>query len=114
LGGHDACGARRRRRWLWARIGGRWGGGAADHLGRVWSAIGVRDRAGAAGLGPPRRAGNITAQFPAIQGPTPKAIAVSGGTGNYRNIGGDGTLVEFGNGKGKLTLYVLSNIEEAD
>jgi len=39
---------------------------------------------------------------------------VSGGTGNYRNIGGDGTLVEFGNGKGKLTLYVLSNIEEAD
>jgi hypothetical protein len=58
--------------------------------------------------------GNITAQFPAIQGPTPKAIAVSGGTGNYRNIGGDGTLVEFGNGKGKLTLHVLSNIEEAD
>ena len=58
--------------------------------------------------------GNITAQFAAIQGPTPKAIAPSGGTGNYRDIGGDGTLVEFGNGKGRLTLHVLSHIEEAD
>ncbi len=58
--------------------------------------------------------GNITAQFAAVQGPTPKAIALSGGTGNYRDIGGDGTLVEFGNGKGRLTLHVLSNIEEAD
>ena len=58
--------------------------------------------------------GNITAQFPATSGPTPKAIALSGGTGTYRNIGGDGTLVEFGNGKGRLTLHVLSNKEEAD
>jgi hypothetical protein len=58
--------------------------------------------------------GNITAQFAAIQGPTPKAIALSGGTGNYRDIGGDGTLVEFGNGKGRLTLHVLSHTEEAD
>ena len=55
--------------------------------------------------------GNITAQFVAIQGPTPKALALSGGTGNYRNIGGDGTLVEFGTGKGKLTLHVQSNTE---
>ena len=30
------------------------------------------------------------------------------GTGIYRSIGGDGTLVEFGNGKGRLTLHVLS------
>lgn len=58
--------------------------------------------------------GNITAQFVATQGPAPKALALSGGTGNYRNIGGDGTLVEFGTGKGKLTLHVLSNTEEAD
>jgi len=58
--------------------------------------------------------GNITAQFAAIQGPTPKAIALSGGTGNYRDIGGDGTLAEFGNGKGRLTLHVLSHMEEAD
>jgi hypothetical protein len=52
--------------------------------------------------------GNIAAQAPAIPGPTPKDLALTGGTGIYRNIGGDGTLVEFGNGKGKLTLHVLS------
>ena len=52
--------------------------------------------------------GNITAQFPATAGPTPKDLALTGGTGIYRSIGGDGTLVEFGNGKGKLTLHVLS------
>jgi len=58
--------------------------------------------------------GNISGQFVAVQGPTPKAIALSGGTGNYLDIGGDGTLVEFGNGKGRLTLHVLSHTEEAD
>jgi hypothetical protein len=52
--------------------------------------------------------GNITAQFPSIPGPAPKELALTGGTGTYRNAGGDGTLVEFGNGKGKLTLHVLS------
>ena len=52
--------------------------------------------------------GNIAAQFPAIAGPIPKQLALTGGTGIYRNIGGDGTLVEFGNGKGRLTLHVLS------
>ena len=52
--------------------------------------------------------GNITAQFPAIAGPAPKDLALTGGTGSYRSIGGDGTLVEFGNGKGRLTLHVLS------
>ena len=52
--------------------------------------------------------GNITAQFPAVAGPAPKDVAVTGGTGTYRNVGGDGTLVEFGNGKGRLTLSVLS------
>lgn len=35
-------------------------------------------------------------------------LALTGGTGIYRNIGGHGTLVEFGNGKGRLTLHVLS------
>jgi hypothetical protein len=58
--------------------------------------------------------GNITAQFPAISGPAPKAMALTGGTGAYRNISGDGTLVEFGNGNGRLTLHVLSQTEEAD
>jgi len=52
--------------------------------------------------------GNITAQTPAIPGPAPKALALTGGTGTYRNIGGEGTLVEFGPVKGKLTLHVLS------
>jgi hypothetical protein len=52
--------------------------------------------------------GNITAQFPAVQGPAPREVALTGGTGTYRNVGGDGTLVEFGPVKGKLTLHVLS------
>jgi hypothetical protein len=51
--------------------------------------------------------GNIAVQFVAVQGPTPRDVAVTGGTGTYRNVGGDGTLVEFGNGKGRLTLHVL-------
>jgi hypothetical protein len=52
--------------------------------------------------------GNITGQFVAIAGPTPKELALTGGTGTYRNVGGEGILVEFGNGKGRLTLQVLS------
>jgi hypothetical protein len=52
--------------------------------------------------------GNITAQFPAIPGPTPKDLALTGGTGSYRNVGGEGTLVEFAVGnRGSLTLHVL-------
>jgi hypothetical protein len=51
--------------------------------------------------------GNITGQFVAISGPTPRELALTGGTGSYRNVGGEGTLVEFGNGKGSLTLHVL-------
>jgi hypothetical protein len=51
--------------------------------------------------------GTITAQF--LNGPPPhKQLAVTGGSGAYDAVGGDGTLVEFGNGKGKLTLHVLS------
>jgi hypothetical protein len=52
--------------------------------------------------------GNLAGQFVAIQGPEPKQIALNGGTGSYRNAGGEGTLVEFGNGEGRLTLQVLS------
>ena len=51
--------------------------------------------------------GTIAFQTTAIPGPKPKDLALTGGTGIYRSIGGDGTLVEFGNGKGKLTLHVL-------
>ena len=52
--------------------------------------------------------GNLTGQFVAIPGPTPKEVALTGGTSSYRNAGGEGTLVEFGNGKGRMTLHVLS------
>jgi hypothetical protein len=52
--------------------------------------------------------GTIAVQTTAIPGPAPKALAVTGGTGIYRNVGGDGTLVEFGNGTGKLTFHLLS------
>jgi Allene oxide cyclase barrel like domain len=52
--------------------------------------------------------GTIAFQTTAIPGPKPKDLAVTGGTGIYRNAGGEGTLVEFGNGKGRLTIHVLS------
>jgi hypothetical protein len=52
--------------------------------------------------------GNITGQFVAIAGPTPRELALTGGTGSYRSVGGEGTLVEFGNGKGRMTLQVVS------
>ena len=51
--------------------------------------------------------GNIAAQFVAVQGPTPKEVAVTGGTGAFRNAGGDGSLVEFGDGTGKLTFHLI-------
>lgn len=51
--------------------------------------------------------GNIAAQF-ANAPPPRKDLALTGGTGIYRNVGGEGSLVEFGNGTGALTLNVLS------
>ncbi len=51
--------------------------------------------------------GHITGQFATSPGPDPKPIALTGGTGAYRNIGGEGTLVEFGDETGTLTLEVL-------
>jgi len=52
--------------------------------------------------------GDITGQFATSPGPAPKPLALTGGTGAYHNVGGEGTLVEFGNDKGSLTLHVLS------
>jgi hypothetical protein len=52
--------------------------------------------------------GTIAFQTTAVPGPTAKQLAVTGGTGTYNNAGGDGTLVEFGNGKGKLARHLLS------
>jgi hypothetical protein len=56
--------------------------------------------------------GNLTGQFVAIQGPEPREIALTGGTGSYRNAGGEGILVEFGNGRGRMTLQVLSLVAQ--
>ena len=51
--------------------------------------------------------GTITGQF--LNAPPPhKQIALTGGTGVYDAAGGDGTLVEFPNNTGRLTLHVLS------
>ena len=52
--------------------------------------------------------GTITGQFATSPGPAPKPIAITGGTGTYRNVGGEGTLVEFANQTGTLTLRVLT------
>ena len=50
--------------------------------------------------------GTIAAQF--LNGPPPlKHLALTGGTGIYRTAGGEGTLVEFGSTRGKLTLHLL-------
>jgi hypothetical protein len=50
--------------------------------------------------------GNIAAQFANAPGSAPKDLALTGGTGIYRTVGGQGRLVEFGNGEGSLTLQV--------
>ena len=50
--------------------------------------------------------GTITAE--GLSGPPPtKHLALTGGTGIYRNAGGEATLVEFGPATGRLTLYIL-------
>jgi len=36
-----------------------------------------------------------------------KHFAVTGGTGIYQNVRGQGTVVEFGNGKGSATFHLL-------
>jgi hypothetical protein len=43
-------------------------------------------------------------QVPDPPGPAPKPIAVTGGTGIYRDVRGEGTLVEFGKHKGSITF----------
>src|SRR3954447_777899 len=52
--------------------------------------------------------GTITGQFASSPGPAPKAIAITGGTGTYLNVGGEGTLAELENNTGTLTLNVLA------
>lgn len=38
--------------------------------------------------------------------PPRKTLVITGGSGAYRNAGGEGVLVEHGDGTGALTLYV--------
>jgi hypothetical protein len=52
--------------------------------------------------------GTISTQFASSPGPAPKQMALTGGTGAYRHIGGEGTLVEFGDETGTVTFEVLS------
>jgi hypothetical protein len=47
--------------------------------------------------------GQITFQGLTTTAPT-KQFAITGGTGRYQDASGQGTLVEFGNGRGSLTL----------
>ena len=47
--------------------------------------------------------GQITFQGLTTTAPT-KQFAITGGTGSYQDASGQGTLVEFGNGTGSLTL----------
>jgi hypothetical protein len=48
--------------------------------------------------------GQIAAQLLTTPGPAPKPFAVTGGSGDYRNARGDGTLVEYGKRKGSITF----------
>ncbi len=50
--------------------------------------------------------GDITVQFASSPGRDRKPLAFTGGTGAYRITGGEGTLVEFGDETGTLTLEV--------
>ena len=43
-----------------------------------------------------------------------KQLTVTGGTGAYRAAGGEGTLVESGDGPGSLTLQLLALARAAD
>jgi Allene oxide cyclase barrel like domain len=50
--------------------------------------------------------GQITAAF-ANSPPPRKTLAITGGTGSYRTVHGEGTLVEAGDGTGTLTLRIV-------
>jgi hypothetical protein len=50
--------------------------------------------------------GTITAQF--LNSPPPlKVLAITGGSGSYRRVAGDGTLLEHGDGTGTETLHLF-------
>ena len=92
--------------------------GQAEHVGDevgscvlVWSPRTPRWRT--APSSPGCRAVTSPPSSPPSQVQPRQELALTGGPAPYRNAGGDGTLVEFGNGKGKLTLHALSLFPEA-
>jgi hypothetical protein len=48
--------------------------------------------------------GQIATQLLTTPGPAPKPFAVTGGSGSYRNVRGEGTLVEYGKRKGSISF----------
>jgi hypothetical protein len=50
--------------------------------------------------------GQIATQLLTSPGPAPKPFAVTGGSGSYRNVRGEGTLVEYGKRKGSITFHL--------
>ena len=53
------------------------------------------------------KGGQIDVQVAHAFAATKETLAITGGTGIYRNAGGEATLVEFGPATGRLTLYIL-------
>src|SRR5437667_301490 len=51
--------------------------------------------------------GDITVQFRTAPGPAPKPFAVTGGTGRYRNVRGQGLLVESGQETATLSFDLI-------
>jgi Allene oxide cyclase barrel like domain len=52
------------------------------------------------------RGGQIATQLLTTPGPAPKPFAITGGSGSYRNVRGEGTLVEYGKHKGSITFHL--------
>jgi hypothetical protein len=68
--------------------------------------VGTTDLANCTGVVTLDDRGTITFAFENSQ-PPEKALAITGGTGEFRTAGGEGTVVESGDGTGTLTLSVV-------
>jgi hypothetical protein len=52
--------------------------------------------------------GQIATQFLTTPGPAPKPLAIVGGTGGYRSVRGQATLIEFGKHTGTVTFHLIT------
>jgi hypothetical protein len=50
--------------------------------------------------------GQIATQLLTSPGPAPKPFAITGGSGSYRNVRGDGLVVEYGKRKGSISFHL--------